>query len=129
MEPRFTKPNQGVRLPPRQGQGLGQGQVQPRTQLQGRQSEHPSQGSNFRKYGNQVDSRLRTQERKAFGAAEVQEEDDCEETQAYEAGRHAFSASRLDDEEGGDEEEDRFAMMGRRDYQYNGSEDDDEEQA
>jgi hypothetical protein len=122
---RFNKPNQGLR--PNLGQAQGQGQGQSRAQVKGRQNDQPSQGSNFRKYGNQVTSRHRTQERKVLGAAEAHDSEDHEQSQDYGGDLHAFSASRFDGEDDRDDEErDRYAMMGRQDYHFNGSEDEED---
>jgi hypothetical protein len=78
------------------------------------------------KHGAHPDSRQRPQDRRAFGAAESRDEDAQEAP--YDSRDHqAFSASRMDNEDHEDEEgEERHAMMGRRDYDFNGSYESDE---
>ena len=71
----------------------------------------------------------RTQERKAFGATE--EDNDYEEDSSDLAHSCAFSASAHPDYDNQNEEEgeDRYAMMGRRDYEFADFNDGDEDQA
>ena len=112
---RYNKPPQGTAPTSRQVQG--QGKFQPHVR---------NQTGNTLKYGAPSDSRQRTQERRAFSVAEQRNED--EEESPYDSRDHlAFSASRLDNEEHEEEDgDDRYAMMGQRDYSFNGPYDSDE---
>jgi len=80
------------------------------------------QQARFRqKYGGPPDSRQRTQDIRAFSAAENHIED--EEDAVYDSrNHHAFSASRIDsDDQDENDGTDRYAMMGQRDYDFHGS--------
>ena len=85
-----------------------------------------SSKSTRQRYGPPPDSIQRTQDRRAFSAAETANEDE-EDAPFDSLEHHAYSASRFD---GADQEdyhdEDRYAMMGRRDYDFNGSYDEEE---
>jgi hypothetical protein len=98
-----------------------QGQTQATSQIHGR-----NRTGNIQKAGSPPDSRQWIQQRRAFSAAENRDED--EEEAPYDSRDHnVFSASRFDNEDHEDEEEeDRYAMMGRRDYDFNGSYENDE---
>ena len=112
---RYIKPSQASATTFRQRQ------PSPYPQSYGGQQTRPHQ-----KYGAPPDSRQRTQERRAFSAAEHRDKD--EEEPSYDSrDHHAFSASRLDGEDREEEErDDHYAMMGRRDYDLNGSYESDE---
>ena len=81
---------------------------------------------NIQKAALPQDPRQRLRDRRAFSAAEQYEED--EEDPAYNPrDHHAFAASRLDNEDQEEEDgDDRYAMMGQRDYSFNGPYDSDE---
>jgi hypothetical protein len=112
---RYNKPSQVTASTTRQVQG------QEKFQPHGR-----NQTGNTLKYGAPPDSRQRTQERRAFSAAGQQDEDE-EESPDDSREHHAFSASRLDNEDHEEEDgDDRYAMMGQRDYSFNGPFDSDE---
>ena len=98
-----------------------QGQTQATSQIHG-----CNRTGNIQKAGPAPDSRQRFQQRRAFSVTENRDED--EEEAPYDSRDHnVFSASRLDNEDHEDEEEeDRYAMMGRRDYDFNGSYESDE---
>jgi hypothetical protein len=100
-----------------------QGQAQFRKQLPPRQD-----ATTFQRFGTPAQSRQRTQDRKAFGAAEQRHDDEEEQGPSDERDRRVFSATEQSENDGFDEEDgdDRYAMMGRRDYQFDGSEDEDE---
>ncbi len=112
---RYNKPPQVSAPTLRQVQGQGRFQTQARNQT-----------GNTLKYGAPQNSRLRTQERRAFSAAEHRDEDE-EEFPYDPRDQHAYSASRIDNENHEEEDgEDRYAMMGRRDYDLDGPHDSDE---
>ena len=112
---RYGKPSQAPATTFRQRQ------APPYPQTHGGQQTRPHQ-----KYGAPPDSRQRPQERRAFSAAEHRDEDE-EEPSSDSRDHHAFSASRLDGEDREEEDgEDRYAMMGRRDYDFNGPYESDE---
>jgi len=115
---RYNKPPQVTASTSRQVQG--QGKFQPHVR---------NQTGNTLKYGAPSDSRQRTQERRAFSVAEQRNED--EDESPYDSrDHHAFSASRLDNEDHEEEDgDDRYAMMGQRDYSFNGPYDSDEADA
>ena len=78
------------------------------------------------KHGATPESRQRPHERRAFSAAEHRDEEE-EESPYDPRDHHAFSASRLDNEDHEEDDgEDRFAMTGRRDYNFNGPYESDE---
>ena len=95
-------------------------------QRQNPQAHGGQQQSTRQRYGPPPDSSQRTQDRRAFSAAETANEDE-EDAPFDSLEHHAYSASRFD---GADQEdyhdEDRYAMMGRRDYDFNGSYDEEE---
>jgi hypothetical protein len=86
-----------------------------------------NQGERFRKYGKETDSkRRRPEERRAFGACEQDTEEDEESQDLYNRdGKLVFSATQLHVDEDDEDGEDRHAMMGRRDYDFNGSDEED----
>jgi len=112
---RYNKPPQVSAPTQRQVQGQGRLQTQTRNQT-----------GNTLNYGAPQNPRQRAQERRAFSAAEHRDED--EEEFPYDSrDQHAFSASRIDNEDHEEEDrEERYAMMGRCDYDLNGSYDGDE---
>jgi hypothetical protein len=89
---------------------------------------HCQQRQNFQRYGPPGDSRQRNHERKVFGAAEDHDNEDEDQDLYDRDGRLVFSALKHTDEDHPteDEGEDRHAMMGRRDYEFGGSEGEDE---
>ena len=111
-QPRYFKPPQGSRTA--FGQAQASHRIQPVVHQQKRES--------FQKYGPPGHTRQHNQERKAFSATE-----DLFDSN----GRLVFSASRQpeDDVYSDEEGEDRHAMMGRRDYDLEGSGEDDEDLA
>jgi len=67
----------------------------------------------------------RPQDRRAFSAAESRDED-AEEAPYDSRDHQAFSARRMDnDDHAEDDGEERYAMMSRRDYDFNGPYDSD----
>ena len=101
------------------------------------QSERPNGGrgngrlapSSHQRNGNQGRFQPRTQDRAAFGATEEDADYGADPTDY--AHPRAFSASAHPDDDNWNEEdgEDRCAMMGRRDYEFNDFNEDDEDQA
>ena len=86
---------------------------------------------NSQRFGTSTHPRQRMHDRKAFGAAEERHQEEEEQGHFDERDCRAFSATEQSNNDGLNEEdgEDRYAMMGRRDYQFDGSEDDDESHA
>ena len=61
-----------------------------------------------------------------MGACEQDTEEDDESQDLYNKdGKLVFSATQLHEEEDDEDGEDRHAMMGRRDYDFNGSDEED----
>jgi hypothetical protein len=98
-----------------------QGQPQATSQTHGR-----NRTGNIQKAGPPQDPRQRFHDRRAFSAAEQCDED--EEDPIYNPrDQHAFSATRPDNEDHEEEDgDDRYAMMGKCDYSFNGTYDSDE---
>ncbi len=106
---RYNKPPQAAAPTFRQVQGQGRFQPHPRNQT-----------SHNLKNGDPPDARRRTQDRRAFSAAEQRDEDE-EEPSHDSRDHHAFSASRFDNEDQEEEDgDDCYAMMGQRDYSFDG---------
>ena len=90
------------------------------------QTHSRNRTGNIQKAGVPQDPRQRFHDRRAFSAVEQCDED--EEDPAYNPrDHHAFSASRPDNEDHEEKDgDDRYAMMGQRDYSFNGPYDSDE---
>jgi hypothetical protein len=96
-------------------------------QRQNPQAHGGQQQSTRQRYGPPPDSSQRTQDRRAFSAAETANEDE-EDAPFDSLEHHAYSASRFDGADHEDyHDEDCYAMMGRRDYDFNGSYDEEED--
>jgi hypothetical protein len=86
------------------------------------------QPGNLKKYGNPAGPRQRFQDRKVYGAAE-EDYDDGDNTDLGNQRTFSVSAQPEDEDWNDGDGEDRYAMMGRRDYSFNDFEGDDEGQA
>jgi hypothetical protein len=116
--PRYTRPNQGTKPPTNNGT---RGQAVIREQV-------ANQGDRFRKYGKETDTkRRRPEDKRAYGAFEQDDDEDDEPQDLYSRdGKLVFSATSHQQVDDDDDGEDRHAMMGKRDYDFNGFDEDDE---
>ena len=117
VNPRYTRPNQAVKQPATQGNSGTRGQIATKEQAF-------TQGDRFRKYGKETDSkRRRPEDKRAYGAYEQEDNEYGEPQDRY--NRYGHQEDRDEDEDG----DDRHAMMGKRDYDFNGLDEDEVDNA